>query len=163
LSHYFGRLQVPEEAWKGIEKGTFFIPDEDEEQEYRYSLESLSKSMQLCRTLTTSELEKSLRRAIMREAHELILDYCEETGQENTYKKAPFYWFATILRNTVSHKSGGKIRKWPDQLTKGKLFSVSWDKHKIDKSMLHEELAFHPFEVVKLFHAHLSFVRDELG
>ena len=62
--------------------------------------------------------ENSLLRTMMREAHELILLYCEETDQFATYKAEPWFQFARVMRNIISHKEGGTLRKWPDDLQK---------------------------------------------
>jgi hypothetical protein len=40
---------------------------------------------------------------MMREAHELILLYCEETQQFPIYKAEPWFQFARVLRNVMSH------------------------------------------------------------
>src|SRR5262245_30579167 len=51
----------------------------------------------------TAEFEKSLRRSLLGEGHEVILTYCEATGQFPTYKAQPWFQFARVVRNLVSH------------------------------------------------------------
>ena len=50
--------------------------------------------------------ENSLLRTMMREAHELILLYCEETKQFPVYKAEPWFQFARVLRNVMVSQGG---------------------------------------------------------
>ena len=80
--------------------------------------------------------ENSLLRTLMREAHELIMLYCEETQQFPVYKAEPWFQFARIPRNAISHKEGGTLREWPrDLLAKGITF-VTWRGKTFDTTML---------------------------
>src|SRR5581483_3124072 len=51
--------------------------------------------------------QNSLLRTMMRDAHELILLYCRETRQFPTYRAQPWFQFARLLRNVMSHEEGG--------------------------------------------------------
>jgi hypothetical protein len=70
--------------------------------------------------------ENSLLRTLVREAHEMILLYCEQSQQFSKYKAEPWFQFARVLRNVISHKESGTLRGWPSDLLKSGITSVSW-------------------------------------
>lgn len=108
------------------------------------------------------EYEKSLKRTLMREGHELILLYCEETEQFQIYKAAPWFQFARIIRNAVSHKDGGCLRKWPPDLAKKGVNEVSWRERTLDVSMVGKNIKFTPHEALTLFADQMNFVMTQL-
>lgn len=86
---------VPPDAWTHASEGAalFKGPDGD----IQVQLGSLSK-----RVLDPGfvrNYENSLLRTMLRESHELILLYCEETDQFALYKAESWFQFARILRN----------------------------------------------------------------
>jgi hypothetical protein len=95
---------------------------------------------------------------MMREAHELILLYCEETNQFATYKAEPWFQFARLMRNTNSHKDGGAIREWPRDLLKNNITSVSWRNKTFDTTMLGQRVVFYPPEGLELMKDQIDFV-----
>ena len=97
------------------------------------------------------QYENGLERALLREGHEAILHYCEETGQCATYKAEPWFQFARIIRNITSHKDGGRLRDWPKDLHKAGIKTVSWRHSTLDCSMVGKEIPFYPFEALPLF------------
>jgi hypothetical protein len=56
--------------------------------------------------------ENSLLRAMMRDAHELILLYCRETGQFLIYEAQPWYQFARLVLTCINQSKGGGA--WKD-------------------------------------------------
>jgi hypothetical protein len=111
----------------------------------------------------TRNYENSLLRTLLREAHELILWYCEETNQFPIYKAEPWFQFARVLRNVLSHKEGGTLRAWPkDLLTKG-ITSVTWRERTLDTAMLGHRLVFYPPEGLELVNDQIDFVTNKLS
>jgi hypothetical protein len=103
------------------------------------------------------EYEKSLRRSLLRESHELILNYCEETNQIPIYKAQAWFEFARMIRNTVSHKDAGIFRRWPDKRIK----VAAWRNRALDPSMVGQSIDFMPYEALLLFTDQLDFVRSD--
>lgn len=107
--------------------------------------------------------QNSLVRAMVREAHELILQYCEETNQFPVYKAAPWFQFARIMRNIVSHKEGGTLRAWPSDLMKQGITSVTWRTKTLDTSMLGTPISFYPPDALELLKDQIDFVASNLS
>lgn len=107
--------------------------------------------------------ETSLVRAIVRESHELILLYCEETGQYKKYEAASWYQFARIMRNTVSHKEGGTLRVWPNDLMKKGITTATWSNRTLDTTMVGTALTFYPPEALELLKDQIDFVASKLS
>ena len=107
--------------------------------------------------------ENSLLRTMMREAHELILLYCEETKQFPIYKAEPWFQFARVLRNVMSHKEGGTLREWPRDLRKAGITSVAWRTKTFDTTMLGHRLVFYPPEGLELMKDQIEFVAAKLS
>ena len=107
--------------------------------------------------------ENSLLRTMMREAHELILLYCEETQQFPIYKAEPWFQFARVLRNVMSHKEGGTLREWPKYLLKNGTASVTWRSKTFDTTMLGHRLVFYPPEGLELMKDQIEFVTAKLS
>lgn len=109
------------------------------------------------------EYEKSLKRSLIREGHELILNYCKESNQLPLYKSQTWFLFARILRNIVSHKDCGILREWPKDLTKSSVKQVQWRIRIIDDSMVGCAVDFTPYEAIQLFDDQMSFVQSKLA
>jgi hypothetical protein len=107
--------------------------------------------------------ENSLLRTMMREAHELILLYCEETKQFPIYKAEPWFQFARVLRNVMSHKESGTLREWPKDLLKKGITSVTWHGKTFDTRMLGHRLVFYPPEGLELMKDQIEFVTAKLS
>jgi hypothetical protein len=107
--------------------------------------------------------ENSLLRTLLRETHELIVWYCEETNQFSTYRAEPWFQFARVLRNVMSHKEGGTLRKWPKDLTDKGITSVTWRGRTIDTTMTNHRLVFYPPEGLELINDQVKFVADKLS
>jgi hypothetical protein len=108
------------------------------------------------------EFEKSLKRALVSEGHELILSYCEATNQVDLYKAVPWFQFARIMRNVVSHKQGGTLREWPNDLRKKGITQVSWRKRTIDINMIGREIEFTHQEALQLLADQFEFAQNQL-
>lgn len=106
--------------------------------------------------------ENSLLRSMMREAHELILLYCEETDQFVTYKAESWFQFARVMRNIISHKEGGTLRRWPDDLRKKNITSVSWRTKTLDATMLGHQVVFYPPDGLELMKDQIDFATQRL-
>lgn len=107
--------------------------------------------------------ENSLLRTLMREAHELILLYCDETQQFHIYKTEPWFQFARVLRNVMSHKEGGTLREWPKDLLAKGITSVTWRGRTFDTAMLGQRLVFYPPEGLELLKDQIDFVPSKLS
>ncbi len=115
------------------------------------------------RKILVEEFENCLKRAIMREGHELILQYCEETDQFDKYKSQSWFQFSRIIRNVVSHKQGGNLRVWPRNLTKNNVTSVSWRNRTLDTSMVGKDIRFTHNEALQLFIDQREFAKNMLS
>jgi hypothetical protein len=100
---------------------------------------------------------------MVRESHELILLYCHETKQFQVYKAEPWFQFARILRNIISHKEGGTLREWPKDLLRKGITSVAWHNRTFDTTMLGTGLTFYPPEGLELLKDQIDFVASKLS
>lgn len=110
-----------------------------------------------------NEYEKSLKRTLLREGHEIILAYCEVSNQFSKYKDEPWFQFARIIRNVVSHKDGGILKEWPKDLTKKSITTVSWRTRTLDTSMIGKFVEFTPYEAIQLFDDQKTFAETKLS
>jgi len=55
------------------------------------------------RQIAVKEFLTMLLRALIKESFELIKDYCDNTGQSAVLKSQPWYQFARLIRNCISH------------------------------------------------------------
>jgi len=113
--------------------------------------------------ILTEEFENCLKRASVREGHEVILLYCEETNQFLLYKSQPWFQFARIVRNVVSHKSAGVLRQWPNDLTNSGVHQVTWRGRTLDSTMVGHEVDFTIQEALQLLVDQIEFVRNTLA
>jgi hypothetical protein len=113
--------------------------------------------------LLISEFESGLMRSIMRESHEIVLKYCETTGQFQIYKNQSWFQFFRIMRNTVSHKDGGNLHKWPDDLKKIGITSVQWKARTLDVSMEGMDLEFSIPDALDMWFEIFEFVKQSLS
>ena len=110
-----------------------------------------------------NEYEKSLKRTLLREGHEVILAYCEATKQFQKYKDEPWFQFARIIRNVVSHEVGGILKKWPNDLAKKSITTVSWRTRILDISLTGKFVEFTPYEAIQLFDDQKNFAETKLS
>lgn len=109
-----------------------------------------------------NEYEKSLKRSLLREGHELILAYCEATNQFALYKAQTWFQFARIIRNIVSHKDSGMLRTWPKDLAENGIKDVQWRGRTLDDSMVGSAVKFTPYEAIQLFDDQMRFIQTTL-
>lgn len=110
----------------------------------------------------TEEFENCLKRAAVREGHEILLLYCEQTNQFGTYKSQPWFQFARIIRNVVSHKDAGVLRKWPRDLKDAGISRVSWRHHTLDESMVDRAVPFTLYDALLLLKDQIEFAGTNL-
>lgn len=109
------------------------------------------------------EFENCLKRATVREGHELILLYCEQTKQFQVYKAQPWFQFARIIRNVVSHKDAGMLQEWPPDLKRAGIPSVSWRHHVLAENMVGSAVAFTLYDALNLLKDQIEFARTKLA
>ena len=51
----------------------------------------------------TEEIYKFVRRNLLKESYEVAHEYARKSGNITKFKAEPWYWYARIIRNTVSH------------------------------------------------------------
>lgn len=117
-------------------------------------------SNQTDRKILVEEYENGLKRALLSEGHEVILAYCEATNQFSLYKTQPWFQFARIIRNVVSHKDGGILRTWPQDLTKAGVATVAWRTRTLDASMVGKPIEFTHHEALQLFKDQMDFAQS---
>lgn len=115
------------------------------------------------RKMLVEEYENGLKRALLREGHEVILAYCEATNQFSLYKAQPWFQFARIIRNVVSHKEGGILRTWPPDLTRAGITAVAWRTRTLDTSMVGKPIEFTHHEALQLFTDQMDFAQSKLA
>jgi hypothetical protein len=112
--------------------------------------------------IVIEEFENSLKRAALREGHELILLYCEETNQFPLYKSQSWFQFARIIRNIVSHKQAGILREWPRDLLREGITQASWRNRTLDVSIVGTEIDFTIQESLQLLLDQIEFAENTL-
>jgi len=99
-------------------------------------------------------------RTLIKESFELVKNYCCETDQNPKFNAQPWYHFARMIRNCLSHNFRFEFRKYDKTL-----LPVTWSSRTIDASMDGKHLALKFFgyvETWELFMEYQRFVRNEL-
>lgn len=112
------------------------------------------------RDIAVKEFFTSQIRALIKESFELIKNYCNETKQDSKFKTEPWYQFARMIRNCLSHNFKFEFSKYD----KG-ILPVSWKSRTIDIAMdnNHLELSFFGYvETWELFTEYQTFVNSRL-
>ncbi len=113
------------------------------------------------RTLALNEFAKMLLRTFIKEAFEHIKDYCEKTNQYPTFKSEPWYEFARLIRNYLSHNCRFEFNKYDKERLpvewNGKLINVDMDKKTLDTSF------FSYVEAWELYQEFENFVKKKLN
>ncbi len=152
---------VTPEAWREASRAAVLF--KGHENEIQVHLSPLSGRVLNPTLGFTRNYENSLLRAMIRESHELVLLYCHETNQFQIYKAEPWFQFARILRNVVSHKEGGTLREWPKDLLGKGVTNVAWRGRRFDTTMLGTTLHFYPPEGLELLKDQINFVTSKLS
>ena len=111
--------------------------------------------------IAIKEFLTSQIRALIKESFELIKNYCNETNQVSTFKAEPWYQFARMIRNCLSHNFRFEFNKYDNSL-----LPVSWKNRTIDSTMndKHLELIFFGYvETWELFTEYQDFVANRLN
>jgi hypothetical protein len=87
-----------------------------------------------------------MKQDMVRTTYEHIAHYCEEHKCFDEMKKQPWWNFARVIRNTISHKNGARLHRWPDNAPD----SATWRGHTISKSELGKDIVFEPDEAFRL-------------
>lgn len=112
------------------------------------------------RNIAVKEFLTSQIRALIKESFELIKNYCDETKQDSKFKAEPWYQFARMIRNCLSHNFKFEFRNYDKSL-----LPVNWESRTIDASMdgNHLELIFFGYvETWELFAEYQAFVDTKL-
>ena len=99
-------------------------------------------------------------RALIKESFEVIKNYCDITNQDSKFKAEPWYHFARIIRNCLSHNFKFEFRRYDKSL-----LPVTWKSRTIDASMdgkLLELKFFGCVETWELFMEYQKFSDNEL-
>ncbi|MBU4257578.1 hypothetical protein KKC04_04170 [Patescibacteria group bacterium] len=135
-------------------------------QKVSISLEKFLTDKNTGETISSKELfnncKKSQSRAVLSETYELIKLYCEKSSQIERLKNWTYYNFIRVVRHTTSHGTGGTLNKWPPELSKKGITSVSWKNKIIDKSMLEKPISMTDPEIFQLIFDELDFVKNNL-
>ena len=92
------------------------------------------------RGIAVKEFLKMLLRALIKESFELIQGYCEDTGQSALFKSEPWYQFARMIRNCLSHNFRFMFNNYDKSL-----LPVTWRTRTITLSMDGQSLSLHFF------------------
>ena len=113
------------------------------------------------REIAIKEFLTSQIRLLIKESFELIKDYCDSTSQIALFKAEPWYQFARMIRNCLSHNFRFEFNKYDNVL-----LPVSWKARTITSAMegQHLKLAFFGYvETWELFREYQYFVQVRLA
>jgi hypothetical protein len=112
------------------------------------------------RDIAVKEFYTSQLRALIKESFELLKDYCDESSQDTVLKAEPWFQFARIIRNCLSHNFRFEFNRYDKSL-----LPVTWNSRTIDLNMdgQHLKLEFFGYvEAWELFTEFQSFVSRRL-
>ncbi len=112
------------------------------------------------RDIAIKEFLTSQIRSLIKESFELIQDYSKVTGQALLFKAEPWYPFARMIRNCLSHNFRFEFREYDRSL-----LPVSWKARTIISTMEGQPLALGFFgyvETWELFQEYQNFAQDRL-
>ncbi|MFA5423761.1 MAG: hypothetical protein WC374_07885 [Phycisphaerae bacterium] len=110
--------------------------------------------------IVLSEFNKMLMRATIIEAFEHIKEYCQNTNQYPLFKQQPWYEFARIIRNFLSHNCRFIINKYDSER-----LPIKWGDIEITEQMNGGGLeagSFGNIETWELFQQLTDFVEKKL-
>lgn len=93
-------------------------------------------SSQHGRDIALKEFLTMLIRALLKESFELVRDFAEDSKQDILFKSQPWYHFARMIRNCISHDF--HFRFTPHDLRK---LPITWNARKLDASLQDKPLA----------------------
>jgi hypothetical protein len=147
------------EALRGAMRGKAFGFEIDGQIAHRLDLSFLANLLGNLddRRIIVGNLGVMLRNDLVRMTHEIACMYSEQTGQFDRYRAQPWFQFARVLRNVVSHKDGALLHKWPPDLKQ--VPSVSWRSRTIAQSDVGKVVYLQPAEYVHLHEDIAEFLR----
>lgn len=113
------------------------------------------------REIAVKEFLTSQIRALIKESFELVKDYCDGTGQAVLFKSEPWYQFARMIRNCLSHNFKFEFNKHDRGL-----LPVSWNGRTITSAVDGQPLKLDFFgyvETWELFREYQTFVQHRLA
>jgi hypothetical protein len=124
---------------------------------YALSLDALADLLSDARNrkVLQSNLNLLMKQDLVRTAYAHIGHYCEEHSCFGLMKAQPWWMFARIIRNTISHTTGARLHQWPDK----KVHSVTWNGHTISKTDVGTDIDFAADEAFHLFDEMVGFAR----
>ena len=112
------------------------------------------------REIAIKEFARSQLRALIKESFELIKDYCGNTDQSRKFEAEPWYQFARLMRNCLSHSGRFEFSRYD----KGKL-PITWETRTIDAALDRQSLKLNFFgwiQAWELFEEFEDFVNNRL-
>lgn len=154
---------IPPDKWHSVSTSAMLFEGKD--IDIKIALGPLSQRLTdpSLRERFLRNYENTLLRVPLRESHELILLYCEETNQFPIYRDEHWFQFARIMRNVVSHKQGGLLTKWPEDLKKKGICNASWRSRTLDTTMIGSAISFNPNEALQMQSDQAEFVKLKLA
>jgi hypothetical protein len=90
--------------------------------------------------IAVKEFTKMLLRALVKESFELIKGYCNVSKQTSSFTSQPWYQFARMIRNCLSHNFRFEFKKYDKGLLpvswKGKTITAAMDRSYLELSFL---------------------------
>ena len=109
--------------------------------------------------LALKEFLKMLLRTLVKESFELIKDYCNISKQMSSFTSQPWYQFARIIRNSLSHNFKFKFSEYDKNLLpvswKGKTITMAMDGSYLELSFFGYADAWDLFTEMKSFVEHI--------
>ena len=102
--------------------------------------------MQENQDIAIPEFLKSQIRALIKESFEIIKDYCVETGQDKKLYSEPWFQFARIIRNCLSHNFKFKFKDYDRRF-----LPVTWKTKTITADMHGQHLDLNFFGYVEMW------------
>jgi hypothetical protein len=96
-----------------------------------------------------------MKHDLVRLTYEHIIYYCEEHSCFGQMKAQSWFLFARIIRNTLSHKTGSLLHRWPSDAPA----SVTWRGHTISKTDVGKDIVFDADEAFYLYDDMVGFAR----
>jgi hypothetical protein len=148
------------EAFTADIRGKHFgirIGEEPGRPGYGLSLDALADLLadQNNRQVLRRNINLFMKQDLVRTAYEHIAHYCEEHGRFDEMRAQPWWMFARIIRNTISHKTGARIHMWP----KGAPDTVTWKGHTLQKADVDKDIDFGGDDAFYLFDEMVGFAR----
>jgi hypothetical protein len=135
----------------------FRIDEEPGRPGFATSLDPLATFLEsdTVRNVLRSNVNLLLKQSLVRHAYEHIVHYCDEKKCLPLMQATPWYMFARIIRNTLSHKTGAHLHRWPDIAPA----YVTFRGHTISKTDVGTDIVFDADEAMYLFEEMIGFAR----